>query len=209
MKLLNRFHSHKWSILFTIYLRYLIGATFIYAFAWKTWGMMDGTALQSNSADNPVWASFQCIMNIKYLWFFAAYTQLISGILLVTQRYALIGTILFLPVALCIYLITWSIGFIGTKYIALLLLLASVYLLVWDYKKLLPVFLHKGHMAVNIAETLEQNKYWVKLGFIFTAISVARIWYSNLIFWVVGCIITGLSGLILYKIIGKNILKKK
>lgn len=190
--------ANKWAVIFTIYLRYLIGASFIYAFAWKTWGMMDATAGSGLvSADNPVWATFQCIMNIKYLWLAAAYGQLVAGILLTTQRFSTLGAVLFTPIIVCICLITWSVGFNGTKYLTLLMLLAVMFLLWWDKRKLLPI-IHQSPPNHQFQQTIEHHSYWIWLGIIITAISIGHIWYQSMTPWLIGCFSTGLLGLVIF-----------
>lgn len=185
-------------IFFALYLRYLLGATFIYAFAWKTWDMLDINSMNTTaSQDNPIWPTFQCLMKIKYLWLAAAYGQLISGILLVTQRFSLLGAIIFFPIIFCIFLITWSIGFEGTQYIVLLMLLATTYLLFWDRKKLMPILDQKEN-TTSFTKTIEHDPHWIRLGILIALISIAHIWYKNPLIWLIGCLVSGVSGLILF-----------
>lgn len=180
-------------VLFTIYLRYLLGIGFVYAFSWKTHGMMSANGTVEG---NPIWASFLCIMNMKYLWMAVIYGQLVSGILLATQRFATLGAILMFPIIFCIVLMTWSVDFAGTKYITLLMLLAVTYLLIWDRKKLLPI-ISRNPVPV-VTNSMEDERYWVGLGTILAAIALGHSWYNNVILCFAACFLTGVTGLILY-----------
>ncbi|MDE3254236.1 MAG: hypothetical protein KGO92_15650, partial [Bacteroidota bacterium] len=122
---INLLHGIKWLQVFTIYLRYLIGIAFVYAFIWKLGDHLliyQSKNLGTEDQLNPAFV-FQSIMRIKSLWIAAAYAQLISGILLATQRFATLGAIFFFPVIFCIFLITAYVGFQGTWEITLLMLL--------------------------------------------------------------------------------------
>jgi hypothetical protein len=62
--------------------------------------------------------------------------QLLVGVLLLIPRTAFLGAILYLPIIINIFIIVVSMNFKGTPIIAGLILLANLYLLFWDYKKL-------------------------------------------------------------------------
>lgn len=61
---------------------------------------------------------------------------MIAAILLVIPRTATIGALLYFPIILNIFVITVSMHFIGTPFITGLMLLANLFLLVWDIDKL-------------------------------------------------------------------------
>ena len=61
--------------------------------------------------------------------------QLITALLLLIPQTALLGAIFYFPIILNICVLTYAVRFEGTR-IATLMLLANVFLLVWDYDRL-------------------------------------------------------------------------
>ncbi|SOC80700.1 hypothetical protein SAMN06296241_2256 [Salinimicrobium sediminis] len=66
--------------------------------------------------------------------------QVIAAILLITQRFATLGSFLFLPIIFNITVLTISTIGSLTPLIALLMLLGIIFLLLWDYQKWFNIF---------------------------------------------------------------------
>lgn len=67
---------------------------------------------------------------------FVAYSQVLVGLLLVSQRFATLGAIMALPMLLCIWVVTISLHWQGTPYVVFVLLLLNAWLLALEYHKL-------------------------------------------------------------------------
>lgn len=67
---------------------------------------------------------------------FVAWSQVLIGLLLMSQRFATIGAIMSLPLILNIFVITVSLGFGGTPYLNAFLIALNIFLLAADYHKL-------------------------------------------------------------------------
>jgi len=65
-------------------------------------------------------------------WHFIGVTQMTAAVLLLIPATATLGAVLFLPIGLSIFLITWGVGFQGTVYITFGMLLSAIYLVCWD-----------------------------------------------------------------------------
>ncbi len=91
--------------------------------------------------DTPVGFFFEALYRTGFYWNFIGIAQLLAALLLVIPRTSSLGAILYFPIILNIYIITVSMHYRGTPYITGLMLLGSVYLIVWDYKKLKPLFI--------------------------------------------------------------------
>ena len=74
-------------------------------------------------------------------WNFIGFMQLLAGILLLIPRTSFLGALIYLPIIINILIIVVAMQFRGTPYIVALMLLANLYLLLWDYKKLKAVVL--------------------------------------------------------------------
>lgn len=66
---------------------------------------------------------------------FIAWSQVVAGVLLLTQRFATLGAVLTFPIILNIFVVTVSLQWQGTPYINFFLLLLNVWLLAYDYHK--------------------------------------------------------------------------
>lgn len=67
---------------------------------------------------------------------FIAGSQVIAGLLLLTQRFATLGAILTFPILLNIFMVTVSLKWQGTPYVNAFFLLLNTWLLAYDYHKL-------------------------------------------------------------------------
>ena len=71
---------------------------------------------------------------------FIAISQIIVGLLLLTQRFATLGAVLLFPVLLNILMVTISLDWKGTPYVNGLFLLLNTWLLLYDWPKLKFIF---------------------------------------------------------------------
>jgi uncharacterized membrane protein YphA (DoxX/SURF4 family) len=72
---------------------------------------------------------------------FVAWSQVIIGFLLMSQRFATLGAIMSLPLILNIFVITVSLDFKGTPYLNAFLIALNLFLLAADYHKLKFLFM--------------------------------------------------------------------
>ena len=187
--------------IFIIYTRYLIGISFVFASIVKIKGerFMTDMNMINGSTINSAPHLFETLFQSGLYWKFIGISQLIASFLLMTQRLSKLGALFFFPIILNIFIITVSYDFVGTIYITSLMLLASITLLIWDWKELKTLF--------NISsEIIHENKFekmkiWELCGlilFTFTAI-----WrnlmtdFVNLMIWILGCLTIGIISLII------------
>ena len=90
------------------------------------------TALPSN---HPLGHYFDALYQTGYYYTFIGVGQLITALLLLIPRTALLGAIFYFPIILNICVLTYAVRFEGTR-IATLMLLANLFLLAWDYQRL-------------------------------------------------------------------------
>ena len=166
-------------------LRYLIGLAFIIAAIGM--GKLGGTVdlLGANRAPiqdlEPIQQFFRVMMDSGLYWKFIGWTQIIAGILLVTQRFARLGAMIFFGIILNIFIITLSYGFHGTPVVTGMMLLATTYLLAWDLRALLHLISDQLSIAPAPPKVISSN-YWTWLGLL-------------LIFNVVVCLMMQLNAL--------------
>lgn len=150
--------------LFAIFLRYLIGGAFIFAAVPKVLGERFTTM----SVDTPVGFFFEAMYQTGFYWYFLGWAQIAAALLLMTQRFATLGAAIFFPIMLNIWLITWSMGFKGTPVVTFLMFLANAWLLLWDYRKLAPLFLRESRLSLlpsGFNDAFMARPVWIWLGF--------------------------------------------
>ncbi len=91
-------------------------------------------------ATDPVGFFFEAMYRTGPYWYFIGLCQIAAAVLLLVPATAPLGAVLFLPIALSIFLITWGIGFSGTVWVATGMLLSVIYLICWDADRLWRAF---------------------------------------------------------------------
>src|SRR5688500_4099359 len=79
-----------------VYLRYLIG----FAFVLSSFIKIQGERFTQIPPDQPVGHFFEAMYQTGFYWKFLGWSQFIAGSLMVTQRFATVGTMMFFPIIL-------------------------------------------------------------------------------------------------------------
>ena len=183
--------------LFIVYLRYLIGAAFVFASLIKIRGHRfttnDGTLAPVHSAAH----FFETMYQSGLYWQFIGVGQLLAGLLLMTQRYARLGALLFLPIVANIFVITLSFNFGYTPVITGLMLLANLLLVGWEWP-VLRVVLNQAPGELP-ATQLGPGSTWELTGLALFLVTFGyRVLYDqyNILLWAGMCLLLGLLGLL-------------
>jgi hypothetical protein len=192
---------------FTILLRYLIGAAFVFASIVKIHGLRFTSDSGAGSPINSAWHFFETMYASGLYWKFIGWGQLLAGLILMTQRWSTIGAIIFLPIIANIFIITISYEFAGTPIITFLMLLANLYLLIWDWNKLKLLFSNHSFEFRDDNPPFSKLNTWTFLGiFYFFLVLIMRFGSDylfklggfNPFFFMIVCFVVGvLIGLIL------------
>ncbi len=161
--------------IFTIFLRYLIGAAFVFASVVKIQGLRFTSDSGAGSPINSAWHFFETIYASGLYWKFIGWGQLLAGLILMTQRWSTFGAVLFLPIVTNIFVITVSYEFAGTPLITFLMLLANLYLLLWDWNKLKFLFSNNNFDFRDDNPPFSKLNTWAFLGiFYFFLVLIMR-----------------------------------
>lgn len=182
-----------WLQILVIYTRYLIGGAFVFASLIKIKGARFTTESGLDSPIDSAWHFFETLFQSGIYWNFIGMAQLLAGMLLMTQKYAKLGAVIFFPISLNIFMITVSYNFGATIVITALILLANLMLIMWDWNEL--KILINRWPKVSHLKTLEKDTLWTISGiilFLFTAIYRTIVDKYNIIFWFGTCFIIGL-----------------
>src|SRR5678816_57388 len=123
--------QNRWLRYFAVFCRIALALGFIPSGFVKVTGERF-TGLPSN---HPLGHYFDALFLTGHYYTFIGVGQLIAALLLLIPRTSLLGAILYFPIILNICVLTYATRFEGTR-VATLMLLASLFLLVWDYERL-------------------------------------------------------------------------
>ena len=181
-----------------IYMRYLLGGAFVFASVVKIkaqrFTMVPGAGSPFHSPQH----LFETLYQSGLYWQFLGLAQLVAGLLLMTQRYALLGALLFLPIIANIYVITISYDFGYTHVITGAMLLATLGLLCWDWHRLRVIFNQPA--LPTPAMPFYERTWWQVVGgvlFVYTVGYRSLTDYYTILLWVGGCVVVGAVGLLI------------
>lgn len=116
---------------FTWFTRILLSIAFIPSGLKK----LLGERFTNISIDDPVGFFFEGLYQSGFYWNYLGFMQVLCSLLILIPRTTYLAAVLYLPIIININVIVISMNFKGTPIITGLMLLANIYLLVWDYKK--------------------------------------------------------------------------
>jgi uncharacterized membrane protein YphA (DoxX/SURF4 family) len=99
-----------------------------------------GNRFTTLGLESPVGFFFEAMFQTGLYWRFIGLCQLTAAVLILIPRTSALGALMYFVLILNIFLITVGVGFTGTPLITGLILMASVYLLCWDYDRLKGLF---------------------------------------------------------------------
>lgn len=155
-----------------IHIRYLIALAFVPSGFTKLMGERF-TQLPKSEA---VGQFFEVLYQSGVYYHFLGLAQIITAILLMTQRFALIGTFLFLAITSNICMITISLPFKGTWIITSSMMFAGFILLYWDKNRIAE--LYSDHHVQKKRYAPVVSKLWINAGVIYI-ISLLTLCYAG------------------------------
>ena len=135
LQLLDRLKAHPWARRFVVALRVLMAVGFIPPGLTKLFG----NRFTILSVETPIGYFFDALYQTGLYWHFLGFCQVLAGVLLLIPQLATLGALIYFPIIANIFVITISMHFRGTPVITSLMLLAVIFLLVWDIDKLRPI----------------------------------------------------------------------
>ncbi|MEM8534297.1 MAG: DoxX family protein [Chloroflexota bacterium] len=172
-------HLHDWAIRKPLLQRYTVMTRLLLAIGYIPSGLtkMLGAPFTQLSTETSIGYFFDALYQSGFYYNFLGMAQVLAAVLLLIPRTAALGALCYFPIALNIVIITYSMSFAGTTVITSLMLLASIYLLCWEYDKLKvfwPRSQTKQH-SFSRREYLYQAAFWSlssALGYLFLALMI-------------------------------------
>ncbi len=216
LRLIAKLRSFEELQLFTIYTRYLIGGAFVIAafnmgkfsgpwspgFSPEFLELTQRKGIEIEPFDNlDAFGQFWRAMGTSGMyWKFIGAGQVVGGALLMTQRLARLGAVIFFAIILNIFVITVTYQFVGTPYITGLMLLAVTYLLVWDLDALQPLYRSASRIQPVTPESgWIASPYWCWLGAVMMAAVISEYFLRiNMVFQLLTAFFIGAIGLVIF-----------
>lgn len=153
--------------IFTISLRYLLGASFVFASIFKIEGIRFTPTSGENDPVNSLPHFFETMYQAGIYWNFIGWGQLVVGGLLMSQRFSTLGAVGFFPIILNIFVITISFESVNILLVTSLMVLGNIYLLLWDWNKLKYITLPNPQGYSDDTGEFSKRRIWTYLGLLF------------------------------------------
>jgi hypothetical protein len=216
LRIVERVRSFRILQLFTIGTRYLIGGGFVmaafnmgkFAGPWTPGFSQEQLDFFARNGievppigDLDPFLQFWRVMGTSGMyWKFIGATQVLAGAMLMTQRFAKLGAAMFLGIILNIFVLTVAYGFEGTPLITGLMLLAAIYLIVWDLDSF-QYLLRPPARALQIAPESGwiAKRYWGRLGAVMmTAVIVQYLLRIGFVVQLFTALVIGVVGILAF-----------
>lgn len=117
--------------------RFTLGTRVLLAVGFIPTGLVKlfGYRFANLSIDSDVGAFFEILYQSGLYWNFLGFTQVLAGVMVLIPALSAVGALLFLGIMLNIFIITLSYDFAYTAVITSQMLLASIWLIMWDYDR--------------------------------------------------------------------------
>lgn len=135
---------NRWFRYFTVFCRIALALGFIPSGIVK----ITGERFTALPAEHPLGQYFDALFQTGYYYTFIGVGQLLTALLLLIPRTALLGALLYFPTILNICMLAYATRFEGTR-ITTFMLLGSIYLLCWDYERIKYILPFKRSNAVT------------------------------------------------------------
>ena len=173
MSLIARFEAfylrakkNRWYWLFSVFCRVALAFAFTTAGLTKVVGERFASGL---SELHPMGAYLTALYRTGYYYTFIGYAQMLAAILLLIPRTVLLGALLYFPIIVNIWLLSYAVRFEGSIVTSPLMVLANLYLLTWHYDRiryLLP-FRKFSHLGLVEKPAVYDNRFpWRFLGIV-------------------------------------------
>jgi uncharacterized membrane protein YphA (DoxX/SURF4 family) len=133
---LNLIHAHLrkniWLQYFSIFCRIALAAGFIPSGLVKIFD----ERFTSLSVNHPMGHYLEALYYTSYYYTFIGIIQVTAAILLLIPRTATLGALLYFPIILNIAILSLAVRFVGSHISSPLMVLANLFLILWDYHKI-------------------------------------------------------------------------
>ena len=154
--------QNRWYWLLQLFCRILLAYAFIVAGMVK---ILDERFASGLSVIHPMGAYLEALHHTGYYYTFIGIAQVLAAILLLFPRTVLMGALLYLPIIVNIWILSYAVRFVGSYVTSPLMVLANLYILAWHYDKLRYILpFNRYSKEVSLAKP---EKYSLKFPYLF------------------------------------------
>ena len=167
MSFLSRFEQffikvkqNRWIWLFSIFCRVTLAFGFIMAGFVK---IIDERFASGLSIIHPMGSYLNALHQTGYYYTFIGIVQILAAVFLLIPRFVFLGALLYFPIILNIFILSYAVRFEGSLLTSPLMLLANIFLLCWHYDRLKFILPIKDPQPVILPKPIKySNKFPVK-----------------------------------------------
>ncbi len=139
--------QNRWIWLFSIFCRVTLALGF---FAGGFVKIIDERFASGLSIIHPMGSYLNALHHTGYYYTFIGIAQLLAAIFLLIPRFVFLGALLYFPIILNIFILSYAVRFEGSLLTSPLMLLANIFLLCWHYDRLKFLLPIKDPQPVNL-----------------------------------------------------------
>ena len=150
--------ENRWYWYFSIFCRLILAFAFIIAGTVKIVGERFASGL---SVKHPMGAYLDALHHTGFYYTFIGIAQVVAAILLIIPITVTLGALLYFPIIINIWLLSFAVRFEGSFVTSPLMVLANLYILIWNYDRLryiLPFKIFSNYGILQKPEKLS-NKF--------------------------------------------------
>lgn len=117
------------------------------------------------SAIHPMGSYLEALYHTGYYYTFIGIVQVVAAVLLLIPRTVTLGALLYFPIIINIWILSYALRFEGSFISSPLMVLANLYVLIWNYDKLRYILPFKQVSNYGLLE--KTNQYSNKFPFLF------------------------------------------
>ncbi len=122
-----------WHKLFYIFCRFSLALGFIAAGYVKIIGERFASGL---AVKHPMGAYLEALHHTGFYYPFIGIAQILAGIFLIIPRTVILGALLYFPIIVNIWILSWAVRFEGSLFTSTLMVFANLYILLYNYDRL-------------------------------------------------------------------------
>ena len=150
--------GNRWYWYFSIFCRFTLAFAFIVAGIVKITGERFASGL---SIKHPMGAYLEALHHTGFYYTFIGIAQVIAAILLIIPATVTLGALVYFPIILNIWLLSFAVRFEGSFVTSPLMVLANIYILIWNYDRLRYILPFKTFSNYDLLQKPEKlsNKF--------------------------------------------------
>ena len=149
-----RVKQNRWIWLFSIFCRVTLAFGFLVGGYVK---IIDERFASGLSIIHPMGSYLNALHQTGYYYTSIGIAQILAAVLLLIPRTVFLGALIYFPIILNIFILSYALRFVGSWLTAPLMLLANIFLLCWHYDRLKFLLPIKDPQPVDLPRPIKYN----------------------------------------------------